>query len=139
MITINPYLNFNGNCEDAFKFYQKVFGGEFATVQRFKDEPNTKHSPSDAEKIMHVSLPLGNGFILMGSDRPPAMGPGKMGENLSLSINAESKKQADELFNGLAQDGRITVPIGETFWGSYFGMVNDKYGVQWMVSYSEQR
>ena len=136
---INPYLNFNGNCEQAFQLYKKVFGGEFATVQRFKDEPGVKHSATDTEKIMHISLPLGNGLSLMGSDRPPAMGPGTMGENLSLSINTESKKQADEVFNGLAQGGKITMPISNTFWGSYFGMVNDKFGVQWMVSFSEQQ
>jgi PhnB protein len=139
MITINPYLNFNGNCEEAFKLYKKVFGGEYDALQRFKEEPGVNHTAADAEKIMHVALPLGHGFILMGSDRPPAMGPGTMGENLSLSIGTESKKQADEVFNGLAEGGKITMPIADTFWGSYFGMVNDRFGVQWMVSFSEQR
>src|SRR5690349_12287351 len=124
MITINPYLTFNGNCEEAFNMYKKVFGGQFETFQRFKDEPGGKHSPTEAEKIMHVSLPLSKGYTLMGSDRPGSIGNGTIGENVSLSINTESKKQADDVFNGLAQGGKITMPIATTFWGAYFGMVN---------------
>lgn len=139
MITITPYLNFNGDCEAAFNHYKKVFGGEFDTVQRFKDEPGGKHTPADANKIMHISLPLRKGYMLMGSDRPPSMGKGSFGENVSLSIDTESRKEADAVFNGLAEGGKITMPIADTFWGAYFGMVNDKFGVQWMVSYSERR
>jgi len=139
MITVNPYLTFNGNCLDAFNHYKKVFGGEFETKQQFRDEPGSKHPPEEADKILHVSLPLSKGFTLMGSDRPGSMKAGTIGENVSLSLNVDSKKEADRVFNGLAVGGKVTMPIADAFWGSYFGMVNDKFGVQWMVSFSENR
>ena len=139
MITVNPYLTFNGNCQEAFNHYRKVFGGEFETIQRFSDEPGGKHSPADANRILHVALPLSKGYTLMGSDRTSSMPDGTAGENISLSINTETKKDADRVFNGLAEGGKVTMPIADTFWGSYFGMVNDKFGIQWMVSFSESR
>ena len=139
MITVNPYLAFNGNCLEAFNHYKHVFGGDFVTLQRFKDEPGSKHPPTEAEKIMHVSLPLGDGFALMGSDRPRSMKDGVIGENVSLSVNVDSKSDADRVFKGLAEGGKVTMPLADTFWGSYFGMVNDRFGVQWMVSFSEKR
>lgn len=138
MITINAYLTFNGNCLDAFANYQKIFGGDFEAKQLFKDEPGGQHPASDANRVLHISLKVGNG-LLMGSDRASSMGSGVVGDNVSLSINTASKKEADDVFKGLATGGNITMPMADTFWGSYFGMVNDKFGIQWLVSFSEAR
>ena len=137
MATVNPYLNFSGNTEEAFNFYKSVFGGEFITLQRFKDTPEaSKASANDQGKIMHVSLPIGKGNILMGSDALESMGQSlTTGNNFYLSISTESEEEANKLFNGLSAGGRITMPMEKTFWGAYFGMLNDKFGVQWMVNY----
>jgi PhnB protein len=141
MKAVNPYLNFSGNCEEAFEFYKSVFGGEFATVMRFKDVPSEtldeSHQlpESEAAKIMHVALPIGQGTILMGSDTPEAMGPVTTGTNFAISISTDSEAEATELFNKLSAGGQITMPLDKTFWEAYFGMLTDKYGVQWMISY----
>jgi len=137
MATINPYLNFKGNTEEAFNFYKSVFGGEFITLQRFKDTPEADRvKPADREKIMHISLPIGKGNILMATDALESMGhPLTVGNNFSLSISADSEKEADKFFNGLSAGGRITVPLAKAFWGAYFGMLIDKFGIQWMVNY----
>lgn len=137
MATVNPYLNFNGNTEEAFIFYKSVFGGEFLTVQRFKDTPEKdKLSPEDQEKIMHIALPIGNGIILMATDAVESMGHKLIpGNNFYMSISAESEAEADKLFNGLSAGGTVTMPLMKTFWGAYFGMFNDKFGTQWMVNY----
>jgi len=137
MATINTYINFNGNAEEAFTFYKSVFGGEFATVARFKDleNPGFEVSPSEASKIMHIGLPIGNN-VLMGNDVPEFMGRTNENENRSkISINCESKEEADKLFNGLSVGGKIEVPMGDSPWGSYFGMFRDKYGIEWMVDF----
>jgi PhnB protein len=139
MITVNPYMTFNGNCLEAFNHYKKVFGGEFEAKQHFRDEPGSKHPPAEGEKILHVSLPLSKGYMLMGSDRPGSIGDGTIGENISLSLDVDTRKEADRVFKELAEGGKITMPIADTFWGSYFGMLNDRFGVQWMVSFSEKR
>jgi PhnB protein len=139
MASINPYIHFNGNCEEAFTFYKTVFGGEFAYVGRFKDIPNP-HNPNaeaEAEKIMHIALPIGENSILMGSDTPSFMGTHNLHENRSkISVNCESKEEADTIFNGLI-DGAMEVemPIGDSPWGSYFGMLRDRYGIEWMVDF----
>jgi PhnB protein len=139
MATINPYLNFNGNCEAAFTFYQSVFGGEFPYIGRFKDMPpmDGKAIPeADAEKIMHVSLPISNETMLMGSDCLEGYGPPfAIGNNFSISISADSEAEADKLFNAISAGGSVTMPLGKTFWGSYFGMCVDKFGIAWMMSY----
>lgn len=138
MATINPYLVFAGNAEEAFNFYKSVFGGEFAgNVNKFKDSPGgEKLSPSDQEKVMHVSLPIGNGFTLMASDSLEGMGHTLIvGNNISISIGAESEDEANKLFNGLSAGGKITMPLEKTFWGAYFGMFTDKFGINWMVNY----
>ena len=138
MTTVNAYLNFEGNCEEAFHFYKSVFGGEFAYVGRYKDMPpsDTPLPESDREKIMHMSLPIGGNSILMGSDSAGEWGGNTIvGNNISLSINTESKEEADRLFNGLSSGGRVTMPMNQTFWGSYFGMFADKFGINWMVSF----
>jgi PhnB protein len=137
MPTVNPYLTFNGNCEEAFNFYKSVFGGEFLRVNRFKDMPpmpGGQEMPDSAkEKIMHISLPIGKETILMGSDGNPMMGKVTIGQQMSLSLSADSKKEADKIFNSLAAEGKVTLPIADMFWGSYFGMLIDKYGFTWMV------
>jgi PhnB protein len=138
MALINPYINFNGNSEEAFTFYKSVFGGEFALVIRFKDMPNPEHpvSTSDANKIMHIALPIGKGNVLMATDFLESMGQKmKEGNRYSISISAESKDEADKLFNGLSEGGQIEVPIADSPWGSYFGLFKDKFGIQWMVDF----
>ena len=141
-MTINTYLNFDGNCEEAFNFYKSVFGGEFPYVGRYKDMPpgegGKTFSPEEAERIMHISLPIGHGTHIMGSDTGGEWASGyQQGNNFSISINADSKEEADHIFNGLAAGGNITMPLSNTFWGDYFGMLTDKFGINWMMSYSE--
>ena len=138
MAQINPYIHFNGNAEEAFNFYKSVFGGEFAMTIRFKDMAfsNNPNAEKEAEKIMHIALPIGKGSVLMGSDTPEFMGKQNENENRSkISIRTESKKEADLLFNGLSADGQIEIPIGDSPWGSYFGMFRDKYGIEWIVDF----
>ncbi|MBC7861723.1 MAG: VOC family protein [Bacteroidia bacterium] len=143
MAAVNPYLTFNGNCEEAFGFYKSVFGGEYPYIGRFKDMPPQDGNPvpaSQADKIMHVSLPIGHGTILMGSDSSEEFGHASVvGNNFSISINADSKEEADKLFNGLSAGGTVVMPMNKTFWGSYFGMFTDKFGIQWMMSFDENQ
>ncbi|OIQ27728.1 MAG: VOC family protein [Bacteroidetes bacterium MedPE-SWsnd-G2] len=138
MITANTYLTFNGNCEAAFNFYKSVFGGDFDFIGRYKEmpnDPNCEVNPEDAEKIMHVSLRIG-GSTIMGSDTGGEWAANyKAGNNFSISLNAESKEEADRLFKALSEEGSITMPMNTTFWGSYFGMFTDKFGIQWMMSF----
>lgn len=138
MAQINPYIHFNGNAEEAFTFYKSVFGGAFATVVRFRDMAfeGNPISESEADKIMHIALPIGKSSVLMGSDTPALMGKQNERENRSkISISAESKEEADRLFNGLSAGGEIEMPIEDSPWGSYFGMFRDKYGIEWMVDF----
>jgi PhnB protein len=142
MTAVNPYLNFDGNCEEVFNFYKSVFGGEFQTVMRYKEMPaeemgeSHQMTASEGEKIMHVALPIGQGTMLMGSDTPAVMGPTTIGKNLSIAINTGSEAEANKLFKGLSAGGQVTMPLEKAFWGDLFGMLTDKFGVQWMVSYS---
>jgi PhnB protein len=136
MASINPYLNFNGTTEAAFNFYKSVFGGEFTTFQRFKDVPSEVPSPQgEGEKIMHVALPISKETLLMGSDVPSTYPQAIMGTNFSISVNVESEAEAKKIFNGLSAGGKITMPLDKMFWGAYFGMLTDKFGIQWMVNY----
>lgn len=140
MAKINPYLHFLGNAEDAFNFYKSVFGGEFAMVMRYKDIQNQEGcenlSDEDKEKLMHVALPISDGHVLMATD---AVGEhaedAVVGNNISLSVSADSKEEADRVFNGLSAGGDVTMPLSDTFWGAYFGMCKDKFGIHWMVNY----
>ena len=137
MPLINPYINFNGNAEEAFTFYKSVFGGEFAQILRLKDLASADFvvAEKDANKIMHIALPIGKN-VLMGNDVPEEMGPVNEQENRSkISISAESREEADQLFNGLSAGGNIEVPMADSPWGSYFGMFRDKFGIEWMVDY----
>ena len=136
MATINTYLNFNGNTEEAFNFYKSVFGGEFRTLQRLKDTPEADKIPlNEQEKIMHVALPIG-GNLLMGTDVLESMPKVIFGTNSAISIDAASEEEANRLFNGLSTGGKIEMPLEKMFWGAYFGFFIDKFGVQWMVNYS---
>jgi PhnB protein len=137
MALINPHINFNGNAEEAFNFYKSVFGGEFAMIVRFKDISNPGYpvSENDANKIMHIALPIGKN-VLMANDIPESMGHVNENENRSkIFISAESREEADNLFSGLSAGGKIEAPIGDSPWGSYFGMFRDKFGIEWMVDF----
>jgi len=139
MASINPYIHFDGNAEEAFTFYKSVFGGEFAIVMRFKDmppNPDFTFSEEDGDRVMHIALPIGQDDILMASDIHPALGPLNLNENRSkISISAASREEADHLYNGLSEGGEVEVPLADSFWGSYFGMFRDKYGIEWMIDY----
>jgi len=140
MALINPHINFNGNAEEAFNFYKSVFGGEFAKIMRFKDlaSPEFPVSENEANKIMHIALPIGKS-VLMANDVPEIMGRTNERENRSkIVISAESKEEADKLFNGLSAGGEIEMPISDSPWGSYFGMFRDKYGIEWMVDFDSK-
>jgi len=140
MALINPHINFNGNAEEAFTFYKSVFGGEFARITRFKDlsSPEFPVAEKEANKIMHIALPIGKN-ILMANDVPESMGQVNENENRSkISISAESREEADKLFNGLSVGGQIEMPIADSPWGSYFGMFRDKYGIEWMVEFDSK-
>ena len=137
MAQINPHINFNGNAEEAFNFYKSVFGGAFAKIVRFKDLSGTEHpiAENEANKIMHIALPIGKN-ILMGNDVPEFMGRVNENENRSkISVTAESREEADKIFSGLSAGGNIEGPIGDSPWGSYFGMFRDKFGIEWMVDF----
>jgi PhnB protein len=135
MPALNPYLNFNGKAEEAFNFYKSVFGGEFATIMRFKDIPKEYKGPAHEDnKIMHIALPLSGGSVLMGSDVPESMGNVITGNNVQISISPSSKEEADKIFNGLSAGGKVIMPMADAFWGSYFGMFSDKYGINWMIN-----
>ena len=141
MKSINTYLTFNGNCLEAFDFYKSVLGGNFAHVGKFKDMPNDPRFPvaeEDKEKVMHISYAINENAILMGSDTGGEWANGfTQGNNFSVSINAESREEADQIFNGLSKSGKVIMPMNKTFWESYFGMFTDKFGIQWMVSFDE--
>jgi len=137
MAQINPHINFNGNAGEAFTFYKSVFGGEFAKIIRFKDisSPEFPVSENEANKIMHIALPIGKNFLI-ANDVPESMGRTNENENRSkISITAESKEEAVILFNGLSAGGQIEVPFEESLGGSYFGMFRDKYGIEWIVDF----
>ena len=139
MAFVNVYLNFNGNCEEAFTFYKSVFGGEFPYVGRFNEIPAQEGmptlSPEAGEKIMHISLPISKETALMGSDTGGEWSSSfKQGNNFSISVSAKTKEEAEKLFNGLSQGGAVTMPLSKTFWSECFGMLTDKFGVNWMVS-----
>ncbi len=137
---MNPYLHFLGNAEEAFNFYKSVFGGEFVEILRFGGMPAQEGceelSDEDKNKIMHIALPISDGHVLMASD---AIGEytkdAVIGTNFSISVSADSKEEADKMFNGLSDGGTVTLPISDTFWGAYFGMCKDKFDIQWMINF----
>jgi len=136
MRAINPWINFNGNAEEAFTFYKSVFGGEFTKITRFKDLSGFEVAEDEANKIMYISLPLGKNNLLIGNDVPAFIGTVSENENRSkIQVNAESRQEADEIFNGLSAGGEVEGPIGESPWGTYAGMFRDKYGIEWIVEF----
>jgi len=138
MTTLNPWINFNGNAEEAFMFYQSVFGGAFAKIIRFKDLASAEFQvpEKEQEKIMYIALPIGNGNILIANDIPEFMGKVNENENRSkILISTDSKEEADRLFNGLSTGGTVEGPIGDSPWGTYCGMFRDRYGIEWMIEY----
>lgn len=135
MITINPYINFNGNAEEAFTFYKSVFGGEFGKIVRFKDIASAEFPvpEKEADKIMRITLPIGNN-MLIANDVPEILGPVSENENRSkIAVTVESREEAERIFNGLSAGGETEMPMGESPWGSYFVMFRDKYGIEWTV------
>ena len=141
MATINPYINFNGNAEEAFNFYKSVFGGEFASIVRFKDleGPEFPVPENDANKIMRIVLPIG-GNTLIANDVPESMGPVNENENRSkIAVSAETKEEADKLFKGLSEGGAVEMPMAESPWSTYFAMFRDKYGIEWTVEFDPNR
>lgn len=135
MVTLNPYLNFQGNTEEAFKFYKSVFGGEFAFIQRFNEAPaGAGMTPKEANGLMHVALPIG-GNMLMGTDAVESMGQSvKPGNNIHLCLSPDSKTEADRLFKALSAGGTPVMPMADQSWGAYFGMATDKFGISWMIN-----
>ena len=141
MAHINPYIHFNGNAEDAFTFYKSVFGGEFSKIMRYKDLSSAAQpiAERDGNRIMHIALPISKSKVLLGSDVLEMMGRVTENDNRNtISISAESREEADKLFNGLSAGGNIEMPITDGPFGSYFGMFADKYGVQWMVDFTSR-
>jgi PhnB protein len=138
MKAINPWINFNGNAEEAFTFYKSVFGSEFKKIVRFGELSSAEFpvAENDASKIMHIALPIGKHNVLMANDVPEIMGRVNENENRSkIVVSAESKEEADHIFNGLSAGGEIEGPIGDSPWGTYAGMFRDKYGIEWIVEF----
>ena len=133
-MTLNTYITFEDNCREAFEFYRSVFGGEFAAMETFRGGPPDMGVPeSELDRIMHVSLPIGSS-VLMGSDSSSVFGPGPvMGTNFSISYEADSREDADDKFANLSEGGTVTMPLGDMFWGDYFGSLIDKFGINWQV------
>jgi PhnB protein len=140
--TINIYLTFNGKCKEAFDFYKSIFGGEFQQISTFSEMPPQKGMPpikkEEKDRIMHVSLPINKESVLMGSDTGGEwVKDFKKGNNFSISVSANTKDEADKFFRGLSNGGNVKMPMDKTFWGSYFGMLEDKFGINWMVNFDE--
>ena len=141
MAAVNPYINYEGTCEDAFNFYKSVFGGDFQAIMRWGEMPGCEEmnlSESDKSKVMHVALPISDGSILMGSDHLESA-PHKLtvGNNITVAIGAESREEADRLFAGLSDGGTVMMPMADAFWGGYFGMFIDKFGIQWLINFGQ--
>jgi PhnB protein len=145
MASVSTYLNFNGQTEEAFTFYKSVFGTEFDGngIMRMGDVPPSEEmpGPSEAEKnlVMHVSLPILDGHMLMGSDVPEHWGKANIGTNVYISLHPDTREEADRLFAALSEGGEVESAMADQFWGDYWGSVKDMYGVQWMVNVSSQQ
>jgi len=137
MNTFHPYLNFDGQAEEAFNFYKSIFGGEFIFLKKICDAPDSEQfSEEERNRVMHVALPINEHTILMASDCVPSAGHVlNSGNNIYINIAAESREEADRLFNGLSNGGTIEMPMEDQFWGDYFGSFKDKFGIQWMINF----
>jgi PhnB protein len=139
MASVNAYVNYDGNCGQAFDFYKSVFGGDFQAKMKFADMPGTEAmSARERDLVMHVALPIGKSAVLMGSDWPSHLGPMVRGNSFSVAIAAESQAEADKLFQGLSAGGQVTMPMSDAPWGAYFGMFTDKFGIQWLVNFEKK-
>lgn len=141
MTSINPWINFNSNAEEAFNFYKSVFGGEFSKIVRFKDLESAEFQipENDAQKIMHIALPIGNGSVLRANDVPEFMGKVNERENRSkIVVSTGNKEEAEKLFSGLSVGGEVEGQMGESPWGTYAGMFRDKYGIEWIVEFTQE-
>jgi PhnB protein len=138
---VHCYLNFEGTTEEAFRFYEKILGGKLTEIYRFGAMPQEggfELTPEQKNMVMHVALQLPDGQMIMGSDMLPGMGPKRVeGNNFSISVHPDSRQEADRIFNALAEGGAITMPIADQFWGDYFGSVADRFGMNWMVNYTD--
>lgn len=141
MAKVNPYLNFDGTAEEAFRFYQSVFGGEFLGIHKMGDAPGCENLPADEKKrVMHIALPIDENTLLMASDTLPSAGHVlKQGNNVHISLHPGSREEAEHLFNGLSAGGKVEMPLQDTFWGAYYGNFQDKYGINWMVNYAKEQ
>lgn len=140
MTTINPWINFNGNAEEAFTFYKSVFGGEFTKLSRMKDlaSPEFPVAEKEENKLLHIALPIGTN-VLRGNDIPESMGRVNENENRSkIAVSVDSKEEADRVFNGLSAGGTVEMPIADSPWGSYFAMFRDKFGIEWTVEFDQK-
>ncbi len=137
---LNPYLNFGGNCREAFEHYRSVFGGDFEIFQTFRDgPPGMGVGEDEMDNIMHVSFPIGDS-MLMGSDVPDAFGGAPVsGTNVHVSVSPKSKEEADRVFAGLSDGGNVTMPMMDMFWGDYFGTCTDRFGINWMVGVTQNQ
>jgi PhnB protein len=141
MTTLNPYINFNGNAEEAFTFYKSVFGGEFKDIVRFKDVASDEFpvDEKDADKLMRIVLPIGNN-VLIANDVPESMGRVNENENRSkIAVIVDTKEEADKIFNGLSVGGTVEMPMDQSPWGGYFAMLRDKYGIEWTVEFNPNK
>lgn len=135
VVTISTYLTFDGNCREAFEFYRSVFGTDFRIFMTFGDAPDAEDFPgAKREEVMHCTLPIGPG-VLMGSDLGDESANLTIGNNFSLSVDAEDEDQCEEWFARLSEGGLVTMPLQDTFWGSYFGQCTDRFGINWMISF----
>ncbi|NII28027.1 VOC family protein [Pseudoflavitalea sp. X16] len=141
MAKMNPYLNFDGNTEEAFNFYKSVFGGEFTGVHKFGTMPGAENMPeNEKNRVMHIALPIDAHTTLMGSDTMPSMGHQlTVGNNVHISLHPASREEADHLFNGLSAGGAVEMPLQDTFWGAYFGSFKDKFGISWLVNFDHSQ
>ncbi|WP_040479724.1 VOC family protein [Mariniradius saccharolyticus] len=137
MAIVNIYLTFNGNCKEAFEFYASVLQQKISDFNLFGEmppQPGFELSEADKNRVMHVTLPISKETSLMGSDTFPHQ-PVSFGDNFSISISPDSKKEADRIFKELGEAGNVVMPMADTFWNAYFGMVKDKFGVNWMINF----
>ena len=142
MTKLQPYLNFDGKAEEALEFYKSVFGGEFSSLVRFKDMPmeGVEIPADEQDRILHISLPIGDDSLLMASDTLPSFGQELVvGNNAYVSVHPESRKEADRIFDGLSDGAAVEMPMGDQAWGDYYGALKDRFGVQWMVNHSPPR
>ena len=141
MPEMHPYLNFDGQAEEAFNFYKSVFGGEFTALLKFADMPDSDQvQDNERNRVMHVALPINEHTILMASDCMPSAGHIiKVGNNMYINVATDSREEADSIFNGLSAGGKVEMPMQDMFWGDYFGSFADKFGIQWMINFNSKQ